>query len=127
MPVRCYGQPGLAWAPQAHPVLRRWNVPAYLDTHPQITMKGRPFWYGGLLHFTSLTGIMGLPLEEDGLERAKREFDRLCEAQQEEEAGFVSLFYHPTEFVFERFWDAVNFAKGSNPPRDKWKKPPFRP
>lgn len=127
LPIRCYGQPGLSWAPQAHPALRRWNVPAYLDTHPQITMKGRPFWYGGLLHFTSLTGIMGLPLEEDGLERAKREFDRLCEAQQGEEVGFISLFYHPTEFVFEQFWDSVNFAKGRNPPRAMWKKPPFRP
>jgi hypothetical protein len=126
-PVRCYGQPGQAWAPQTFPALNRWGVAAYLDGHDQVTMDGRPFWYGGLLNLDSLTGLMGLPLKEGALPEAKREFDRLCELQKEEAVGFISIFYHPTEFVFTEFWDAVNFSEGRNPPREEWIKPPFRP
>lgn len=123
----CYGQPGLAWAPQPYAALNKWGVRAYLDSHDQITMDGRPFWYGGLLNLTSLRGIMSLPLEDGALEQAKRTFDRLCAEQEQEPVGFISIFYHPTEFVFSEFWDAVNFAKGSNPPASEWVKPPFRP
>jgi hypothetical protein len=32
----------------------------------------------------------------------------------------ISIYYHPTEFVHTEFWDAVNFAKGANPPRSAW-------
>lgn len=123
----CYGQPGLAWAPQVYPVLRHWGIQAYLDVHNQITLAHRPFWYGGLLNLTSLKGAMSLPLREGGLEKAIQDFDRLCAEQAGEEIGIISLFYHPTEFVFSEFWDGVNFAKGNNPPPDQWVKPPFRP
>lgn len=126
-PVLCYGQPGQAWAPQPFPVLNRWGVSAYLDGHDQVTMNGRPFWYGGLLNLTSLEGLMSLPLVEGALPEAKLEFDRLCSLQQNEEVGFISIFYHPTEFVFSEFWDAVNFSNGRNPPREEWVKPEFRP
>ncbi|MBO9610461.1 MAG: hypothetical protein J7639_31160 [Paenibacillaceae bacterium] len=123
----CYGQPGLAWAPQPYAALNRWGVRAYLDSHDQIALEGRPFWYGGLLNLTSLHGIMSLPLEDGALEPAKRSFDRLCAEQEQESVGFISIFYHPTEFVFAEFWDAVNFAKGNNPPASAWVKPAFRP
>jgi hypothetical protein len=126
-PVRCYGQPGQAWAPQAFPALRRWGVSAYLDGHDQVTMDGRPFWYGGLLHLASLEGLMVMPLAEGALPKAMETFDRLCEKQRDEEIGFISIFYHPTEFVFEEFWDAVNFSGGSNPPPEQWVKPRSRP
>lgn len=126
-PILCYGQPGLAWAPQSYPVLNKWNIPVYLDGHDQVTLGNKPFWYGGLLNMTSLVGLMYIPLEEGALEAAIERFDQLCELQQDEEIGFISIFYHPTEFVFAEFWDAVNFAKGSNPPRSEWVKPPFRP
>ncbi len=126
-PIRCYGQPGQAWAPQPFPVLKQWGISAYLDGHDQVTMGGRPFWYGGLLNLASLEGIMSLPLEEDALPRAKAEFDRLCAQQRHHEIGLISIFYHPTEFVFSEFWDAVNFAKGNNPPREAWVKPAARP
>ena len=51
----CYGQPGLAWAPQPYAALNRWGVRAYLDSHDQIALEGRPFWYGGLLIGIALT------------------------------------------------------------------------
>lgn len=126
-PVLCYGQPGQAWAPQPFAALKRWGVQAYLDGHNQVEMDGRAFWYGGLLHLASLRGLMSLPLSEGALEEAKAEFDRLCALQQDEAVGFISIFYHPTEFVFEEFWDAVNFSAGRNPPPEQWVKPRFRP
>ncbi|WP_168121499.1 hypothetical protein [Paenibacillus sp. HB172176] len=126
-PALCYGQPGLAWAPHPFAVLRKWGIPVYLDSHNQVDYGGRPFWYGGLLNMTALTGIMSIPLKEDMLESGKRKFHELCDAQMDEEIGFISLFYHPTEFVFSEFWDAVNFAKGNNPPREEWVKPKQHP
>ena len=126
-PVHCYGQPGQAWAPQPFPVLKHWGVTAYLDGHDQVSMEGRPFWYGGLLNLASLEGLMGLPLKEGGLARAKEQFDRLCAQQQGRDVGFISIFYHPTEFVFSEFWDAVNFSNGQNPPAEQWVKPRKRP
>ncbi len=39
--------------------------------------------------------------------------------------GVISIYYHPTEFVTTAFWD-LNFAKGANPERSEWKKPPRR-
>lgn len=126
-PVDCYGQPGQAWAPQAFPVLAKWNIRSYIDGHNQITLDQRPFWYGGLLNLTSLVGLMVMPLEEGALEPAKRQFDALCELQKDEEVGFISIVYHPTEFVFAEFWDAVNFSRGSNPPPEEWVKPAARP
>lgn len=125
--VECYGQPGQAWAPQQYPVLHKWNIRAYMDVHDQVTFSGKPFWYGGLLNFTSLVGQMGLPLKDGALEKAKQKFDQLCDEQKEDDIGLISIVYHPTEFVFSKFWDGVNFANGHNPPASDWVKPPFRP
>ena len=38
----------------------------------------------------------------------------------------ISIYYHPTEFVTTEFWDAVNFSRGANPPRDAWVRPKRR-
>src|SRR4030095_3146509 len=38
----------------------------------------------------------------------------------------ISIFYHPCEWVHKQFWDGVNFSRGANPPREKWKQPPQR-
>ena len=126
-PVVCYGQPGQSWAPQTFPPLVKWNIRAYMDGLKQISLNDRPFWYGGMLNLTSLTGFMGMPLKEGALEPAKKRFDELCELQKDEEVGFISIVYHPTEFVFSEFWDAVNFSRGNNPPASEWVKPKFRP
>ncbi|MFS0726444.1 hypothetical protein [Paenibacillus sp. 1P07SE] len=126
-PVICYGQPGQAWAPQVFPVLAKWGIRTYIDGHDQISLNQRPFWYGGLLNLTSLVGLMGMPLEEGALEPAKRRFDELCEMQKDEDIGLISIVYHPTEFVFAEFWDAVNFSGGKHPPPSAWVKPAARP
>jgi len=38
----------------------------------------------------------------------------------------VSIYFHPCEFIHQEFWDAVNFVKGANPPRDEWQRPPMK-
>ena len=39
----------------------------------------------------------------------------------------ISIYYHPCEWVQREFWDAVNFRRGANPPREQWKAPRQRP
>jgi hypothetical protein len=50
-------------------------------------------------------------------------FDQAAAALRSTGGGVISIYYHPTEFVHTEFWDAVNFAKGANPPREQWKQP----
>lgn len=123
--VTCYGQAGYSWAPQAYPVLRRWGVPLYLDDHDVVRLDGKPFWYGGLLNLTSLDATFRMELTENGLEAARSEFDKIYE-ELEEDGGFVSIFYHPCEFATQEFWDACNFANGSNTDADSWRIPLLR-
>jgi hypothetical protein len=126
-PVVCYGQAGYSWAPQTFAALRKWGVPVYLDDHDQIMLEGRPFWYGGLLNFTSLAATIKLSFKEGGMERAIAEFDRYCEQSADESVGFISIYCHECDFVCEGFWDAVNFARGRQTPREEWRPAPLKP
>jgi hypothetical protein len=121
-----YGQPGASWAPQVFPVLKKWGVPTYLDSHQVISVEEKPFWYGGILNLTRLWATMRMDLEEGGLERAKAEFDEVCEKADAEQCQLVSIYYHPCEFSSTQFWDGVNFSNGINTPRDQWKPSPAR-
>ena len=123
----CYGQPGYSWAPQVFPIIKKWNIPVYLDCHDQICLDGKPFWYGGVLNFTCLDSFLRMELREGGLEDAQRAFDKMYECLiAKPYASFISMWYHPCEFITEEFWDAYNFAHGRNTPRHLWRKPPLR-
>lgn len=120
-----YGQPGASWAPQVFPVLRKWGVPTYLDSHDIIDLNDMPFWYGGVLNITRLYATMRMELntdEDHALESAKREFDELCSTVKDGETKtkFISIYYHPCEFSCYEFWDGVNFTK-KNTPAHSWK------
>jgi hypothetical protein len=121
-----YGQPGAAWAPQAFPVLKKWGVPTYVDSHQVISVDEKPFWYGGILNLTRLWATMRMDLEEGGLERAKAEFDEICKNADAQQCQLVSIYYHPCEFSATEFWDKVNYSRGVNTPRDQWKPSPAR-
>ena len=41
----------------------------------------------------------------------------------ENKGGLISIFYHPCEWVHVEFWNAGNFRRGANPPREQWKAP----
>jgi hypothetical protein len=65
--------------------------------------------------------------EPGGLEQGEAAFDKIESRLASEGGGMISIFYHPCEWVHQKFWDAVNFSRGANPPREDWKAPPQRP
>lgn len=124
-----YGQPGVSWAPQVFPALQKWGVRVYLDEGKQVGLRGRPFWYGGLLNiFNTRDGELLRPNDDwSNLQEAKVRFqDDYLRMTSRKSGGIISLYFHPCEFVHKEFWDAVNFANGANPPRDQWKLPPMK-
>jgi hypothetical protein len=123
-PPSCYGQPGVSWAPQAYPALKKWGVNVYLDDGEQVQLDGKPFWYGGLLNIFHIDAGRQLEQNSDwsNLEAAKANFKALyTQMSAEPPGGVVSFMFHPTELISEVFWDAINFAQGANPPRSEWK------
>jgi hypothetical protein len=108
-----YGHPGVAWAPQVFPALRKWSVPTYLDVHDIVGINGQPFWYGGVMCYTKLNNLTHLV--KDGTKGAMiADFENMnldCT-----DTVFLSIYDHPHELKTTMFWDEVNFAKGKNPP-----------
>jgi hypothetical protein len=124
----CYGQPGSAWAPQVYGTLRRWGVPLYLDEGVHVGLKGQPFYYCGLLNVYDMAdrstrmNLEGASDYEKGTAAFRKVHDKLVE----DGGGLVSIYYHPNEFDHTEFWDAVIWARGANPPRDRWQVPKKR-
>jgi peptidoglycan/xylan/chitin deacetylase (PgdA/CDA1 family) len=123
----CYGQPGSSWAPQVFPALKSWGVKVYLDDALQVGLEGKPFWYGGLLNIFNIKAGSDLRPNDDwsNLDQAKANFKATYD-QLSPLGGVVSIYFHPCEFIHREFWDAVNFAKGANPPREAWQQPPMK-
>jgi hypothetical protein len=127
----CYGQPGSSWAPQAIAALGECGVavdgvPCYVDSGSHVQMDGRPFWYAGALM------VYGMSPNEtrmdlfgpEGLPKAQKQFAAIADRLAAGGGGLISIYYHPCEWVHERFWDDVNFRRGANPPREEWRAPP---
>jgi len=122
----CYGQAGGSWAPQSHAALKQWGVKVYLDEAPQIGLEGKPFWYGGILNIFNTTYGFKLRPNDDwsNLTEDEAVFQKAyTEAASEPRGGIISIHFHPCEFVHREFWDAVNFARGADPPSKQWKLP----
>lgn len=128
-PPSCYGQPGVSWAPQAYPALKKWGVRVYLDDGDHVQLDGKPFWYGGLFNIFHIDAGRQLEQNEDwsNLESSKANFKSLyAQMSSQPPGGLVSFMFHPTQLISTEFWDAVNFAQGANPPRSEWKVQPQR-
>lgn len=121
----CYGQPGSSWAPQANVALRKLGIPIYLDEGDQVGLDEQPFWYGGLLYVFHMGKNQFRAQLNVGAEdiTAYRRFDEAAARLAAASGGLISIYYHPTEFVTTEFWDAVNFARGASPDRERWVKP----
>lgn len=133
--LACYGQPGSSWAPQAVAGLRPIGVapsgvPCYVDEGDHVGLNQQPFWYAGALtvyHMGACCTRMALH-DPSALETARNAFAGLARKLADEAGGgLISIYYHPCEWVHQEFWDAVNFSRGRNPPREDWKTPPQRP
>ena len=138
--LACYGQPGSSWAAQAIAALPRCGVqvdgvPCYLDSGNHVGFGGVPFWYAGALvvydmHPNETRMELFAP---GGLARGKQDFARIAQRLAQNGGGgrggggLISIFYHPCEWVTDGFWDASNFTRGANPPREQWRMPPQRP
>src|SRR5262249_41876897 len=104
------------------------GVPCYVDEGDHVGLGGQPFWYCGVLtvyHMSPNWTRMDL-YKENGLEEGREAFRRIHERLSREGGGLISVYYHPCEWVHLEFWDGVNFRRGANPPREKWKAPPQR-
>ena len=123
----CYGQPGSSWAPQTFRALLRMGIPVYLDEGEHIGIGSQPFWFGGMLNVFNMGKyqMRAYLNDESRLPQAFEQFDHGASELEAQGGGVISIYYHPTEFVTSAFWD-LNFAKGANPERSEWKKPPRR-
>jgi hypothetical protein len=131
--LACYGQPGSSWAPQAIAALQQIGVtssaiPCYLDEGSHVGIDNRPFWYCGALNVYHLgPNVTRMELHDpNSVAPAERKVAEIAQRLRAEGGGLISIFYHPCEWIHLQFWDGVNFARGSNPPREQWQSPPQR-
>ena len=124
-----YAQPGGAWAPQAFPALQKWGVRTYLGESKQVGLRGRMFWYGGLLNIFNIRQGQQLRPNADwsNLEMAKARFqDMYLALSSRKSGGLISIGFRPCDFVDQESWDEVNFRDGANPAGNELKLPPVR-
>jgi hypothetical protein len=123
----CYGQPGSSWGPQSYGAMTQWGMKVYLDAGSHVNLNDRPCYYCGILNLYKLAHTLRADLNHpQELPRAQERFAQARKDLLAEGGGVVSIFYHPCEFVHKQFWDGVNFSRGVNPPREKWKEPPAK-
>lgn len=123
----CYGQPGSSWGPQSYGAMSQWGMKVYLDAGSHVNLNDRPCYYCGTLNLYKLKHTLRADLNNPReLPRAQERFAQARKELLAEGGGVVSIFYHPCEFVHKKFWDGVNFSRGENPPREKWRQPPAK-
>jgi hypothetical protein len=133
--LSCYGQPGSSWAAQAIAALpaigvaTERGVPVYLDSGSHVGLGAQPFWFAGaLVVYNMRENETRFDLHTpQALEAGKARVSAIAERLRGKGGGLISIFYHPSEWVHQRFWDDVNFRRGANPPREAWQAPPQRP
>jgi hypothetical protein len=133
--LACYGQPGSSWAPQAIGALKDIGVassgiPCYVDEGSHVGLDQQPFWYAGAINVYHMgENLTRMELHDPAaLEPAKQRVSAIVERLGRQEVdGMISIYYHPCEWVHREFWDAVNFRRGANPPREQWQAPPQLP
>jgi len=111
-----YGQPGSNWAPHVFPALRKWGIPTYVSGFGYIGVDCQPFWLGGVLCTSHMSGKrlagqpqrhhMGMNFELGSpgeLTKHKETFSRSLE-QLSTSGGVVSIINHPCTLVLEEWW-----------------------
>ena len=113
-------QPGGSWAPETPYALRSMGIPVYADG----IFESEPFWFCGCLCLKAAMHFPEHSTRED-LEVLASRFEEIYNSK--EAGGLITVVLHPCMFLTENFWDAVNFAGGTNPPDGRLKKPKIRP
>lgn len=128
--LSCYCAPGASWACQALISLDQIGVSAVAaEIGFFIGLQDKPFWVAGVLNVYEMgDNYTDMALfDPAALEPAMTKMSQIVQRLRGEGGGVISIGYHPCDWVHLKFWDAVNFRYGANPPREHWKAPPQRP
>lgn len=111
-----FTQPGGNWIPEAAEGLPALGMDIYFTDsfNSYVVDLPGPYWYGDVLLY-SFPVINPRPFGL-GLPGNLDEAIALIEAQQSKSGPFMVML-HPTELVTYEFWDAVNFSRGTTPPK----------
>jgi len=112
-------QPGGSWAPQTPYASMEMGVPTYVDG----IFQDSPVWFCGCLCFKAAMSFPENSTSAD-LNALKSKFDDIYNSKINGE--LIAIVMHPCKFVTEKFWDAVNFSYGMNPPIGKLVPAPLR-
>ncbi len=109
----CYGQPGPNWAPQVFPVLREWDIPAYVSGFGYVGIYAQPFWYGGIINTSNMYCVpdrkgrevrhhFGVNFEM-GRAGALKQHKKLFKDSYDslEDGGVISIANHPCTLVMK--------------------------
>jgi len=128
--LSCFGHPGPIWAPQVYPALGELRIPVYLDETSILNLHDAPYWYCNILNLNG-AGRNFINLDyfferADGLQKIEKRFN-VIERRLRTRGGAISILFHLHTIVNKGFWDEVNFARGRNPSRDEFVRPPAQP
>jgi hypothetical protein len=130
-PILGWGRTGNSWSPSLMGLMGRMGR-AYIYSPVELPRHG-VCWYAGCLAFGDIA-IGGFdPTYCDDALFGEKLTDSRGEIEQffagdRCQAGWLCVFLgHPTRVIHDGFWDAVNFTRGANPPREAWKPAPRHP
>lgn len=120
-----WARTGSSWSPQIMGLMGRMGR-AY--AYSLVRLPGHNVcWYANCLGFYG-EGIGGFDtyfyddaLFEQKLASTRQDVERYEKADRRGAEWLCFFMCHPTRVIHTEFWDAVNFAKGANPPREQWK------
>jgi hypothetical protein len=85
-------------------------------------------WFANCLNFANYIGGFDDAFYDDAKFEARLNLLKTEVMEAPSDSDWFGLFVgHPTKLISEKFWDAVNFAAGANPPPERWVKQPPRP
>jgi hypothetical protein len=124
-PLPGWARSGGSWSPSLMGLMGRMGR-AYI--YSLVRLPGHLVcWYANCLSFFG-EGVGGFDptfcddaLFEQKLAEVQREVDEYVRADWWGARWLCFFMCHPTRVIHTEFWDAVNFAKGANPPREAWR------
>ena len=124
--IWCLGRPGGSYGPQLVYVLGKLGK-AYVYC-PVMLPDRNVAWFCGALTFARwFGGFDQTYADTKKFNEMLNKLDRFIKDEYAKGTDWVGIFCcHPTMVRAYEFWDAINFAKGANPPKEKWKKPRMR-
>ena len=126
-PLSCWATTGSSWCPSLSGLMGRMGR-AYVYSPVQLPGH-KVSWFANSLQFSRTPGGFDDVFAEDQAFEAKlRKIAPALVRLGAPEDPVTGLFLgHPTKIISQEFWDAVNFARGSNPDRAHWKPQALKP